>query len=302
MIKARVTRAWGKHWDQFFPYVLSFPLLLLISLFCLYPVVKGLSLSLFQDQHFVGIQNYTALLNDDRFWNSLKITVFYTLAYTIGVFFVGFFTSLVIDQAEKIQTRSVTWISGIITLPYAVPDVVASLGWVWMLDHQVGIINYVLRVFRLIDIPPYWLNNSSTALFTVIMVTVWRLFPLHTLIILGGFRSIPTDLYEAAEIDGAGFVRKFFSITLPNLWGVLSLLLVLTIIWSLKRFTILWLLTGGGPAGATETLVIRIYNSAFSFLQENYACTMGVIGFIIASGITIFYLFYASRMWRREEL
>lgn len=295
MIKDKLTRVYRKRLDQFFPYVLSFPLLLLSGVFCLYPVYKGLILSLFEDQHFVGIQNYITLFNDYKFWDSLKMTIFYVLEYTAGIFFVGFITALLISYTEKKRAKGTNVISAIITLPYAIPDVIASLIWVWMLDYQVGIINYVLKALGLVDKSVFWFLNPSLALHSVIMVTIWRLFPLHTLIILGGFRTIPIDVYEAAEIDGAGSVRKFFSITLPILWNILSLLLLLTIIWSFKRFTILWLLTSGGPGRATETLVIRIYRSAFLFLQRNYASTMGSVGFAIVSVIAIFYLFYTSR-------
>jgi multiple sugar transport system permease protein len=118
------------------------------------------------------------------------------------------------------------------------------------------------------------------------------------MIILAAFRAVPRELYEAAEIDGAGAIRRFFNVTLPSIRNILGLLLMLTIVWSFKRFTVLWLLTGGGPGRATETMVIQIYRNAFKFFRENYASALGAVGLLIVVLITFFYFIL---MGRREQ-
>ncbi|BAS27850.1 sugar ABC transporter permease [Limnochorda pilosa] len=273
---------------QLFPYALIFPLVGIILFVFVYPLGTAIRLSFFDNRGaFVGLENYQTLWGDGKFWHSLLLTVRYTVIYGAGIFAVGFATALFAD----VKWRGARVMAILLTLPYAVPDVAATLIWKWMLDPQYGIVNYAAMSLGLADFPMGWLTNPSLALYTVSAVSVWRLFPLHTLVILAGLRSVPAELYEAADMDGAGWLRKFSSITLPWLRNILSVLVLLTVIWSFQRFTILYLMTGGGPGRATETVVIGVYRTAFDYLNKSYAYAMGSVVLLILLVLTGMYFF-----------
>jgi len=273
-------------------YVCIIPTLFFIIFVFAFPIGKSIYLSLhgirFMEKNapFVGLNNYIQMFNDYYFWHSFVITGLYTLIYTVGVFGVGILCALLLNK--NFSGRSA--IRTFMTLPYAIPDAVASMVWLWMLDYQFGIINYVLRAIGLINKPLDWFGSSVLALPAVVGITIWRLFPMHVLIIFAGLQSVPQSLYESAEIDGAGKAQKFFYITIPQLRQILEILLMLTIIWCFRRFTIIWLLTRGGPQGSTETFVIQIYRYAFIFNKMGYAATIGNFVLFLLIALTIIYL------------
>jgi len=277
--------------EELFSYVLIFPLVLALALFFFYPLVYAIMLS-FQGKNgsFVGIANYIHLFNDRYFWHSLKLTFIYVIVYTGGVFFVGFITSLVMWKGERSNLPGEGILGAMITLPYAIPDIVASLMWLWILTPSIGVLNFGLKSLGITNLSGKWLGDPKLALYCVLLVTIWRLFPMHTLIILASFRSIPKEIFDAAEIDGATGIKEFFYITLPMTSSILVLLLLLTIVWSFKRFTILWTMTQGGPSHASETTVILLYREAFIYFHKNYACAIGTFMLIIVTLIALFCL------------
>jgi len=274
------------------------PALLIISFVFVFPVIKNVQLStldakFIETSKFIGLQNYFQVVKDYYFWHALIILLIYTIVYTVGVFVVGFITALLLDKSTA---RYKSIFRTFFILPYAIPDVVTGMIWLWMLDYQFGVVNYLLTTLHLIKEPVLWFSSPKLALMTVISIEIWRLFPLHTLIIFAGLQDVPEVLYEAADIDGAGGVSKFFKITLPHLKQVLVILLTLTIIWCLRRFTLIWLLTRGGPDRGTETVIIQIYSYAFNFNKMGYAAATGNIMLLITIGMVIFYFIYS-----REE-
>ena len=126
-------------------------------------------------------------------------------------------------------------------------------------------------------------------MFAVLVVSVWRLFPFHSLALLSALQGVPEELYESAELDGATGIKKFFYVTLPSISGIMGILVLLTVIWSFQRFTIIWALTQGGPARATESLVIQVYLKAFKYYQMGYAGAIGTVMIIFLMLITIGY-------------
>ena len=288
--------------DTFAPYVLVLPITLALLLIFIYPLLDGFYLSSFNNNgNPVGFQNYIHLFHDSNFWHALALTFIYVIIYTIGIFFVGFSTALICDTADKKRLRGAHFLEYFITFPYAIPDVVAALIWFWMFDYQLGVVNYFLKAIGLTNGPIQWLSDPRLALYSVLLTTIWRLFPLHTLIILAAFKTVPQELYEAADIDGASAFRKFLQITLPMTWNVISLLLLLTIVWSFKRFTILWLMTQGGPGSASETTVIYLYRWAFRYFNSNYAATVGTVMFFIVTIISVLYYVYRKHSLRALE-
>jgi multiple sugar transport system permease protein len=262
------------------------PALFLIAFVFLIPLGKSIQMSFYdmkfvEKAPFIGIGNYKRMFNDDYFLNSLKATFLYTAIYTVGVFLLGFITALFLNMSF----RGNSTVRAITTLPYAIPESVGALVWLWMLDYQLGVINYLLGK------PQPWLFQTPLALFAVVGIEVWKLFPMHALILLAGLQGIPQELYEAASIDGANSVQKFFRITIPQLKQILAILLTLTIIWCFKRFTTIWVLTQGGPHRSTETFVIQIYRYAFAFNRMGYAATIGTFVLAILVGLTLLYFF-----------
>jgi len=273
------------------------PALLIISFVFVFPVIKNVQLStldakFIETSKFIGLQNYFNAVKDHFFWHALIILLIYVIIYTVGVFIVGFITALLLDKSTA-RYRSI--FRTFFILPYAIPDVVAGMIGLWMLDYQFGIVNYLLTTLHLVKEPVLWFNSPKLALMTVISIEIWRLFPLHTLVIFAGLQDVPKELYEAADIDGAGGVIKFFKITLPHLKQVLVILFTLTIIWCFRRFTLIWLLTRGGPDRGTETVVIQIYSYAFNFNKMGYAAAIGNILLLITIGMVIFYFIYSRK-------
>jgi len=275
----------GKH----YPYLFDSLIIVIILFLFVYPLFYCIAKSFTVDNEF-SLGNYIKLMSDSTFLNSILITFLYVLLYTIGIMLVGFITALVIDKSEQLNLPGAKIFTAFLTLPYAIPDVVASLIWLWMLNPRRGVINYLLSYVA--NSETGWLTNSDLALISVLLVSIWRLFPMHTLIILAAFRTVPTSLYEAASIDGAALIKQFFYITLPSISNIMKFLLLLTIVWSFKRFTIIWFLTRGGPMHATETMSILIFKEAFKFFNRNYASAISVVLLVIVGVVSIFLLRY----------
>ncbi len=272
--------------------------MLVFAFVFIYPIVENVKLS-FQNARFIepakfiGLENYARLIKDPFFWNSFRIMLEYTAIYTVGIFIIGFITALLLNSANQ-KTSSL--FRTFFVLPYAIPDVVAAMVFMWILDYQFGILNHFLQTLHIIKEPVSWLGgNSFVALLTIIGIELWRQFPLHTLIILSGLQDIPAEIYEAADIDGATGLKKFFNITLPYLKQIIMILLTLTIIWCLRRFTMIWLLTQGGPSRGTETVVIQIYNYAFQFNKMSYAAAIGNVLLLATMCIVVFYFYNLNK-------
>ncbi len=282
-----------------FAVILILPALLVIGVLIIYPIVKCISMSLYATQFgeaapFVGLGNYLRLLKSADFPRTIATTLIYTLASVAGCFTVAMGTALIADM--PLRGRSVYRV--VMTVPWAIPEVAACLIWGWIFNYEFGIVNKILLALGVVSEPVGWFMNKNLALSSVLIVTIWKIFPLSSLTLLAGLQSIDQELYESARIDGANSIQLFRHITLPGLKPVAMILILLTTIWSFRRFTIIWVLTQGGPGIATETIVIGVYRYAFKSFQMGYAASLGVIGLILSSIITVFYLVYQSRATR----
>ncbi len=164
-----------------------------------------------------------------------------------------------------------------------------------MLDPNYGVINYFLKQSGLIETYIRFLNQPNTAFATVLFVTIWKIFPFSSIVILTALQSISHDLYESAQIDGANRWQSFWNVTIPGIKPSLLLLMLLVTIWSLKRFSMIWILTQGGPISLTETLVIFIYKTAFKYFEVGYATTIGVFGLLLSL------LIYINYFWMQTD-
>lgn len=282
----------------FLPYLLALPILAYEAIFILYPIFLGLRSSLYKQPLggppvWAGLDNYRRMLADPAFWAVMRTTIVYMLAVVAVAIGIALFSALILNR----QFRGRTFARGLMTVPWAFPDVPTVLIFLWMLNPNFGVMNVFASFLPWIDQNPTWLLDQRLAFVSVVLVTAWKGFPFYSLVILAALQGVPNELVEAARIDGASPRQTFFAVTLPVISPTLLLLTVLASIYSFKQFTIIWLLTGGGPVGATETIVIRIYNTAFRFYDFSYAAALGVAGFLLAMTVALVFL----AIQRRQE-
>lgn len=282
------------------PVWLMAPAGLVTTVLLVYPMARGILLSFFNTRllnfnsgRFIGIGNYTTLFSDPNFWNSIKVTALYGLASVVCTYTVGLLFALLLNQ--KLPGRAV--LRMIFIMPWAIPEVVAVLIFVWMLDAQYGIINYALVEAHILSAPAAWLLQANLAMPALVMVTTWQQFPLAMLILLAGLQTIPEEHYEAAKVDGAGVFARLRHVTMPGLRSVNIILVLILVLNSFRRVTMIYAMTGGGPARVTETLSIMTYNTAFTYQQIGYASAIGVALLVI---LLVFSLVY-FRLTRQRE-
>ena len=280
------------------PYLLALPLAVFLGAVLLVPIGRGIVSSFFsidflapEQGKFVGLANYQRMVQDPGFWHSAATTLLYTSLVVFFVLLTATSMALLVNRPFKGRVLA----RGLITLPWAFPEVAAVLLWLWMFNQQYGILGLVARTLHLAGDSTPWLTNPNWAMMSLILMTVWKIFPFYTLVILTALQTIQQELYEAAKIDGANPIQSFFHVTLPGIMPVFSILTLLVTIWSLQRFTTIWLLTGGGPANATETLVIKVYNAAFRFYDLGYGSALGAAGLLLSLAVASLYFMVERR-------
>ncbi len=282
------------------PILLVLPAAVLLALVLVVPMCIALWSSLFSlnilnlaDQKFIGLDNYTRLVGDPAFWHALLITGVYTLCVLVGAYALGLVTALLLRP--KFPGRGAARTVAI--LPWAVPQVVAVLVWVWMFDSNYGVVNYLLQLLGIGDGHVKWLEDQQLAFLAVVVVSVWVLYPVATTMLLAGLQGIGDELYEAARMDGASRWQQFRYVTLPGLAPVnLVLVLLLVLLGFTRVVTIIYVMTGGGPGRATETLPLQTYLEAFKYHELGYASAVGTTVLILAAGFAMVYFKVASRV------
>lgn len=281
------------------PYIYIGPPFLLLILMFFYPIMYNIILTFYHVKpiggggNFVGFDNYQVMLTNPLFWHSFKISGIYTLASVFGAIFMGLITALIINMRFKGRLL----VRGITVLPWAVPYVVTCIVWTRIYDYQFGIADYVLQRIHVIKGGLNWLISPELALLAVLIPTVWKLYPLATIMLLAGLQSIPKERYEAAEIDGAGVIQKLTYITFPGLAPIGSILILLLTVWSFGRaLVVIFLLTQGGPSRSTETLVLRIYLQAFKYFKTSQAATTGVAILLVSMIFSLVYLNFTKKI------
>ncbi|MFE9997102.1 carbohydrate ABC transporter permease [Streptomyces avermitilis] len=261
------------------------PAMLGFLVFLLWPTLRGICLSftrfnLLTPAQWVGLDNYVRMVNDPIFWDSLQVTVEYVIV-NIGVQTVS---ALAIAVLLQRLTQSAV-LRGIVLTPYLMSNVVAGIVWLWMLDTQLGIGNEIIGALGFDRVP--FLADEKWAIPTIALINVWRHVGYTALLLLAGLQAIPSDMYEAAKVDGASEWRMFWRITMPLLRPVLAVVLIMTVIGSFQVFDTVAVTTGGGPANATNVLQYYIYGAAFGRFQFGYASAMSVALLIVLSTITV---------------
>ena len=272
-----IIRNRGRLKTKLTPYGFILPACLTILILVVYPILYGIYFSFFYTNlvnkwEFVGLRYYLQALTDTSFLHSLWMTVIFTVSVVVGHFVIGFIFASILNMDIRFRTV----LRGILILPWLFPDVVIAYLFKWILNTQGGIVNELLIHFGLISDPIGWLSTSATAFPCVILVSIWKGYPLVMVQILAGIQTISTDMYEAAEIDGANMWQRFRYVTIPALKPILTTILILDTVWVFKQFTLIWLMTSGGPGSSTMVSAIEIYKNAFSYFKYGLASAQSV--------------------------
>lgn len=275
------------------PWVLVGPAMLYLIVFQAYPMVEGVRVS-FTDAHLlrparatvVGFDNYLDILGSAQFHSALAATLIYTTLSVGLALLLGLGTALFLNCAAAFRGLS----RASLAIPWAAPEVAVALVFAWIFNNQFGVANFLLTQTGITDTYLRWFDNPTMAMPTVIFVTVWRVFPLATLVILAALQAVPREHEEAAMVDGADRRRVFRHVVLPAILTSLTVLTLLLTIWSLRRFSIIWLTTQGGPLRTTNTITVDVYRTSFEQFRLGYGAAIGILGVLIAVTITIVFL------------
>ncbi|MDQ3657022.1 MAG: sugar ABC transporter permease [Chloroflexota bacterium] len=275
-------------------YIFMLPVILGLLLFYLGPMIASLYFSLtdydmLTPAEWVGLQNYRDLADDEIFWKSLRVTAMYsTISVPLGL---GLALALALLLNQKVA--GVTFFRTMYYLPTVMSGVAVATLWKWIFNTDYGILNLLLDKIGIRG--PAWLVDESWAIWALILTSMWTVGG-SMLIFLAGLQSIPADLYEAAEIDGAGAWNRFRNITVPLISHVTFFNLILGIIGALQVFTEAFVLTGGGPNNSTLLLSVHLYRNAFEFLKMGYASAIAWVMFLIVLLLTLA-VFKSAPMW-----
>lgn len=272
------------------------PALIPLSLFWIWPMVKAIFMS-FTDWDYmssvynmVGTDNYKELFSDSMFYDALKNTFIFTLGTLIPTIMGGLAIAIIL----KNKIKGATFYKAVIFSPWITPTVAISIVWSWIFEPRYGFANYVLQLFNMPK--SQWLQSSSTAMMSVIIVTVWKWVGWTMVFYLVALEKVPKDLYEAAAIDGAGSWNKFVSVTLPLISPTTFFLCIMLTINSLQAYDQIQVLTQGGPSGSTRTLLYLYYQTAFENFNIGQATAMATVMLVII-GILSGIQFIASKKW-----
>ena len=278
-------------------YLILLPAMLPMLLFVVLPVIGAIGLSFTNFDAFrlnitwVGFANYVEALQSDLFHTTVKNTFTYTVRYIPTVMLVGFMTAVLLNR----RVRGISFVRGAYYLPVLTSTIAMGIAWMWLFQPQAGLISHIVRFFG--GTPRDYLGSPETAMTAVIGVAVWKAFGSRMLIYLAGLQGIPESLYEAAKIDGAGRWHLLRHITWPLLKPVTFYLLITGVIGSLQVFGLIMIMTQGGPAFRTTSIVHQIYLNAFKFNRMGFASAMAVLLFIGIAVLTyVNWRFFSSEI------
>ncbi len=275
---------------QITPYLFITPAVIALAALVVYPLLYGMYISLFETNlankwNFVGIKNYISIFSDSDFFNRIWIT----LKFTFLVIIIHFILGIILGIALNRKGKTITFFRVILILPWLMPDVVVALIFKWLLNPLYGLINNTLLDWGIIETNISWLSDEFWAFFCIVAVAVWKGYPLVMVNVLAALQSVSADIYEAAKVDGAGGLQTLFRVILPSIKPVLTTTLILDTVWWFKHYTIIQLLTKGGPGNDTSIISIEIYKQAFEYFKYGKAAAISVVVFIICLLITKLY-------------
>lgn len=266
-------------------YILLTPAVLLVALIIIYPLIISVDLSLQNvkmprigaARKAFTLANYEKLFTSPEFWMACWVTLKLVVTVTVGSLVTGVATALLVNN--KFRGRKIARVA--MALPWAVPEVIAVVIFAWIFDSSFGFMSWLFIKLGFTDQMITWVSTPGAAFWALSLTMIWKGFPFVSIMTLAGLQSIPADFYAAAKVDGANSVQRFRWITLPLLMPILGVTLVLVTLWVFRDFSIIKVLTGGGPLKSTQTLSIMTYDQAFGFFKFGYASAVGVVTLVI---------------------
>lgn len=273
--------------------ILLTPAMLLGLALVIYPVARLLFLSVHKYRltapnikPFVGLHNYISMFTDPRFLDASRVTIIYVAGSVILPLIIGVGMALLVNKAFRGR-----WIARLaVILPWAMPAALAAGTWSWILDTTYGVLNETLMSLHIISSQIPWLGAAHLAMFSLILVTTWKTASFVGLMVLAGLQSIPTELYDAAAVDGAGGIHAFWRVTLPLLRPYIMVALIFRTIVAVQVFDIPYALTQGGPGVSTEPLSMYVYEVTLNNLNFGYGASLAVFMAVISVILTIVYM------------
>ncbi|MFH1278893.1 MAG: sugar ABC transporter permease [Candidatus Eisenbacteria bacterium] len=281
------------------PYLFLGPALVVMMLVVLYPFLyniriafSNMSLYHLRDARFVGLEHFRTIAGEPEILRIFGKTVIWTVVNVVSHLVLGVGLAILLNQ----EVRGRAWFRALLILPWAMPQYITALTWKGMFNYEFGAINLILRHLHLPAVP--WLSNANWAFAAPIITNIWLGFPFMMVIALGGLQSIPKEMYEAADIDGAGWWFRLRKITLPLLKPVLVPAAILGTIWTFNNLNVIWLVTNQGePADKTHILVTYVYKAAFHYYRYGYAAAFSLVIFLILLAFVVWFL----RVSREKE-
>jgi len=257
-------------------FYFTLPVLFFLITFIILPLVTNVRLS-FTDMRgtFVGLEHFEKILTSSTFWSSFLITCVYVVASLVFQIGIGVAIGVLLNMGLRFKGV----LRGIVLIPWVVPGAVAATTWAWMYHGDFGIVTRFLQIFFPGMVGP--LIQPNIVIPALVFVNVWKMFPFVAVMVLAGLQSIDKTLYEAADVDGANKLAEFIHITLPGLKNVLLSVLLLLTIWNFNSITLVYTMTGGGPADLSLILPILIHRTAFAFFRTNEAAAMSLLMFVL---------------------
>lgn len=275
-----------KYYGKYAPYLFLLPAALVLVIFFFIPFFQTFVLSFFDysnslyNPNFIGFENYVKLFQSPIFYKVLFNTFIYLFVAVPVLAIVPFFLAILINQ----KIRGITLYKILIYLPVIVSIVVAAIAFKWLYADE-GILNYIVTSLGFERIG--WLTDPRWSLYSVIIVTIWKGIGYYMMIYLAALMSVPQELYEACDIDGAGFLKKHLTVTIPHIMPSIALVTTISAISAMKVFAEIYVMTKGGPLNSSKTIVYYIYERAFENLDLGYASAMAVILLIIVLGMSL---------------
>jgi multiple sugar transport system permease protein len=288
--------------DQAVGVLFMVPFVLTALFFMVYPIVEAIRMAFFSYNPlrpdlsaFVGLSNFSYIFDDQLFWTSFwQATVWTGFSIVFQTLF-GVAIALLLHQALP----GIAIFRGLLLFPYIVPTVVIALIWRWIFNPEIGVVNYALLTSGVISERIYWLSTPEMAMASTIMLNVWKYTPFVVICVLARLQSVPLELYDSAKVDGAGVIRRFADVTLPQLKEVLIVVVVFRTIWTFNKFEEIYLLTKGGPGTSTFNLAVYAFEQSIANLKLGVGAATGVIMMIMLSVGSVIYL--RSAGFAREE-
>ncbi|HHW31697.1 MAG TPA: sugar ABC transporter permease [Clostridiaceae bacterium] len=264
--------------DSRLAIILLAPAFIYLALLLFFPLLWGIVFSFSNkvigaEAVFTGLSNFKNLITNINFLNSVKATCLYTV---FAIFFKTLF-GIIMALLLNMEFRGRSFVRALLLIPWTLPNLVAVLNWKWIFANQGGALNGLLSALGLIDENIIWLATAGSAFICIIIVNVWRGVPFFGITILSKLQTIPLELYEAASIDGASRIQKFFNITMPSIRDITLLSALVSTIWTINDFESIWLLTGGGPNGKTAVITVFSYTTAIQSMQIGKALAVSVL-------------------------